>query len=49
MPTLNAPVPDDYVMGPGDILQVQLFGSENQNLNLMVSAKAASISKTWAN
>jgi protein involved in polysaccharide export with SLBB domain len=41
MPTLNAPVPDDYVMGPGDILQVQLFGSENQNLNLMVSREGS--------
>jgi protein involved in polysaccharide export with SLBB domain len=36
MPTLNAPVPSDYVMGPGDTLQVQLFGSQNQILNLTV-------------
>jgi protein involved in polysaccharide export with SLBB domain len=36
LPTLNAPVPSDYVMGPGDTLQVQLFGSQNQTLNLTV-------------
>jgi protein involved in polysaccharide export with SLBB domain len=36
MPTLDAPVPDDYVMGPGDVLQVQLFGSKNQMLTLLV-------------
>src|SRR3984957_5016081 len=36
MPTLNAPVPSDYVMGAGDVPQVQLFGSQNQTLNLTV-------------
>jgi polysaccharide export outer membrane protein len=36
MPTLNLPVPADYVMGPGDILEVQLFGSQNQILTLTV-------------
>jgi polysaccharide export outer membrane protein len=35
--TLNAPVPGDYVMGAGDGLQVQLFGSQNQTLKLSVS------------
>ncbi len=35
-PELNAPVPADYVMGPGDTLQVQLFGSKNQSLRLPV-------------
>jgi polysaccharide export outer membrane protein len=37
LPMLNAPVPADYVMGPGDMLQVQLFGSQNQTLTLMVA------------
>jgi len=37
VPTLDAPVPDDYVMGPGDVLQVQLFGSKNQNFPLLVA------------
>src|ERR1700676_4574549 len=32
LPTLDTPVPGDYVMGPGDILQIQLFGSQNQML-----------------
>jgi polysaccharide export outer membrane protein len=35
--TLNMPVPADYVMGPGDVLQAQLFGSQNQTLKLTVS------------
>ena len=35
--TLNVPVPADYVMGPGDSLQVQLFGTMNQTLTLTVS------------
>ncbi len=36
LPTLNTPVPDDYVMGPGDTVQVQLFGSQNQTVSLAV-------------
>jgi protein involved in polysaccharide export with SLBB domain len=35
-PMLNLPVPAEYVIGPGDELQVQLFGSQNQNLQLLV-------------
>lgn len=33
----NAPVPADYALGPGDTLNVQLFGNENQTLKLPVS------------
>jgi polysaccharide export outer membrane protein len=36
LPTLNTPVPSDYVMGAGDTLEVQLFGSQNQTLSLTV-------------
>ena len=36
-PTDNAPVPSDYVLGPGDQLVVQLFGTENETLSLAVS------------
>jgi len=37
MPSLDRPVPADYIVGPGDILQVQLFGgSNNENLELRV-------------
>jgi protein involved in polysaccharide export with SLBB domain len=37
MPTTDIPVPADYIIGPGDLLEVQLFGSTNQTLNLIVS------------
>jgi protein involved in polysaccharide export with SLBB domain len=33
----DAPVPADYVVGPGDQFNVQLFGSQNRNLRLTVS------------
>jgi len=36
LPMLNLPVPSDYVVGPGDMLQVQLFGSVNQTLRIVV-------------
>jgi polysaccharide biosynthesis/export protein len=36
-PATNAPVPADYVMGPGDSVDVQLFGSQNQFYRLFVS------------
>jgi len=36
-PTFNVPVPADYVIGPGDELDVQLFGSQNQILRLIVA------------
>lgn len=37
LPALNIPVPADYVIGPGDILQVQLYGNLNGSFNLIVS------------
>ncbi|MGH8232528.1 MAG: SLBB domain-containing protein [Steroidobacteraceae bacterium] len=37
LPTLNEPVPSDYVMGPGDMVEVQLFGGKNQTEKLTVS------------
>ena len=36
LPELNVPVPADYVVGPGDILQVQLYGSQNRTETLAV-------------
>jgi protein involved in polysaccharide export with SLBB domain len=33
---LNVPVPADYIIGPGDILQVQLYGSQNLTVPLIV-------------
>jgi protein involved in polysaccharide export with SLBB domain len=35
-PATNVPVPADYVVGPGDELDVQLYGAKNTNLKLMV-------------
>jgi polysaccharide biosynthesis/export protein len=35
-PATNVPVPSDYVLGPGDELDVQLYGSRNLNLRLTV-------------
>jgi protein involved in polysaccharide export with SLBB domain len=36
-PVTDVPVPSDYIVGPGDQLRVQLFGSTNRNLRLTVS------------
>lgn len=36
-PVTEIPVPADYTMGPGDVLRIQLWGKENQNLELSVS------------
>ena len=35
-PVGDVPVPSDYIVGPGDQLIVQLFGSQNRNLRLTV-------------
>jgi len=35
-PVTDVPVPSDYVVGPGDKLTVQLFGSQNRTLRLVV-------------
>lgn len=36
-PLSDAPVPADFIVGPGDQLNVQLYGSENRNLSLTVN------------
>jgi polysaccharide export outer membrane protein len=36
-PATDVPVPSDYIVGPGDRLNVQLFGSQDRNLRLTVS------------
>ncbi len=36
-PVTEIPVPTDYTLGPGDVLQVQLWGKENQQLELPIS------------
>lgn len=35
-PVTNVPVPSDYVIGPGDELDVQLYGSQNRTLRFIV-------------
>lgn len=37
LPVTDAPVPADYVVGVGDQLSVQLYGSQNRSLKLIVS------------
>lgn len=37
-PITQVPVPGDYVVGPGDQLEIQLFGNQNRNLRLTVGA-----------
>ena len=36
-PVTDIPIPNDYTLGPGDVLRVQLWGKENQQLELPVS------------
>jgi polysaccharide biosynthesis/export protein len=35
-PVTDVPVPADYTVGPGDQINVQLYGSQNRNLRLVV-------------
>jgi protein involved in polysaccharide export with SLBB domain len=35
-PVTNVPVPSDYVVGPDDELNIQLYGNQNRNLRLIV-------------
>jgi polysaccharide export outer membrane protein len=35
-PTTDVPVPAEYIVGPGDELNVQIFGNQNRNLRLVV-------------
>lgn len=36
-PVTEIPVPAEYTLGPGDVLRVQLWGKENQQLELPIS------------
>jgi protein involved in polysaccharide export with SLBB domain len=36
-PVTNVPVPSDYIVGPGDELDVQLYGNQNRFLRLIVT------------
>ena len=36
-PVTNVPVPSNYIVGPGDELDVQLYGNQNRSLRLVVA------------
>ncbi len=36
-PVTNVPVPSEYIIGPGDQIQVQLYGAQNRTVKLVVS------------
>jgi len=36
-PATDIPIPSNYIVGPGDTIQVQLFGKENADYDLVVS------------
>ena len=36
-PATDIPIPVDYIIGPGDTIEVQLFGNENAQYNLVVT------------
>ena len=36
-PSAEVPIPQNYVLGPGDVVRVQLFGNQNETLNLSVT------------
>jgi polysaccharide export outer membrane protein len=40
-PVIDVPVPADYVIGSGDELSIQLYGSQNRNLRLIVTRDGA--------
>jgi polysaccharide export outer membrane protein len=40
-PVTDVPVPPEYVLGPGDEVKVQLFGSDNRELALTVDRQGA--------
>src|SRR5579864_2825052 len=35
-PVTNVPVPSNYIVGAGDVLEVQLYGTQNRSLRLVV-------------
>lgn len=40
-PSAEVPIPQNYVLGPGDVVRVQLFGNQNETLNLSVTRDGA--------
>ena len=40
-PASNIPVDDDYLVGPGDTVQIQLFGKQHAQYNLVITREGA--------
>jgi polysaccharide export outer membrane protein len=40
-PVTDVPVPDEYILGPGDIIRIQLYGKKSENLSLTVNRRGA--------
>ncbi|KPQ29114.1 MAG: Periplasmic protein involved in polysaccharide export [Marinobacter excellens HL-55] len=36
-PVTEIPIPSNYTLGPGDVLRIQMWGNQNQNLELPIS------------
>lgn len=36
-PATDIPIPADYVVGPGDTIQIQLFGKDNEQYSIVIS------------
>lgn len=41
VPSAEVPIPENYVLGPGDVIRVQMFGNQNETLNLSVTRDGA--------
>lgn len=40
-PSAEVPISQNYVLGPGDVIRVQMFGNQNETLNLSVTRDGA--------
>jgi len=40
-PVTDVPVPDEYILGPGDTIRIQLYGKESKDLTLTVNRRGA--------
>ena len=40
-PVTDVPVPDEYILGPGDTIHIQLYGKESKDLALTVNRRGA--------
>ena len=38
-PGNEVPIPSDYRIGPGDLVDIQLFGQRNESFSLLISSE----------